>query len=204
MLKHNQLLRGAAWLITLSGLSVLMSFASHAGVKQSIYYRSYWQPIYHGKPLHYCLLDGQTCGLVVASRYCKLMGYQKADQETIAHNVGETKLLEGRAHCKGWQCNGFKTIRCVSHFPPKPVHAYSYRLRRYVFPRFNHYRVDWCYDGHKYCGKKPAFSFCRRMGYNAVRHYKQQAAIGATQAIGNQKLCFGNTCKGYAYIDCFR
>jgi len=188
----------------LLGAMVLIVFSAQAAKDTSAFYRNYWHPLYHGQRLHYCQLDGKTCGLAVASAYCRIMGYDYADQEIIANNVGSTRLLEGSAYCQGWECNGFKTIRCVSKFPHKPPRSYYYRLRRYVVPRFNNYRVDWCYDGQKGCGRKAAFSFCRRMGYTNVREYRMQTQIGATQAIGNQKLCFGNTCNGFANIDCFR
>ena len=83
--------------------------------------------------------------------------------------------------------------------------AYAYyRSHRYVVPRFNHYRVDWCEDGTKHCGREAAYSFCRRMGYREVHQYRLEKHLGATQAIGNQKLCFGNGCSGFAFIDCYR
>ena len=202
MIRNNQL--GIYFRSIVLSLSLLVLGPAKAAVDPSAFYRNYWHPIFHGERLNYCALDGKTCGLALATRYCRLMGYQKADQAIIANNVGETRFMEARATCKGWQCNGFKTIRCVSKLAHVPPHSYYYRLHRYVYPRFNHYRIDWCYDGQKNCGRKPAFSFCRRMGYTKVKDFHQAKAIGATQAIGNQKLCFGNTCNGFAYIDCSR
>ena len=190
--------------LVLLGMMFAFAFSGQAAKDKTAFYRDYWHPIYHGQRLHYCKLDGKTCGLAVASIYCRIMGYDDADEEIIAHNVGETNLLEAFTYCKGWECNGFKMIRCVSQLPHKPPRGYYYRLRRYVYPRFNHYRVDWCYDGMSGCGHKAAFSFCRRMGYSEVRQYRMQTQIGATKAIGNQKLCFGNACRGFTHIDCFR
>jgi hypothetical protein len=183
---------------------VLLAFSAQAVKSQSSFYRHYWHPFYHGQRLNYCQLDGKTCGLAVASAYCRMMGYDRADQAMIANNVGETRLLDHGAYCKGWECDGFKTIRCVGKIPDQPVRAYDYRLRRYVEPRFNHYRVDWCYDGQKGCGHQAAFSFCRRMGYTSVRNYRMETQLGATQTLGSQKLCFGNRCKGFGNIDCYR
>ena len=154
-------------------ITSLIFFAAHATQNKSAFYRNYWHPLYHGKRLNYCSLDGK-CGIAVASAYCRIMGYEGASQEIIANNV---------------------------HTPPLATY---YRLRRYVYPRFNHYRVDWCYDGQKGCGRKAAFSFCRRMGYTDVRQYRMQTQVGAAEALGNQKLCFGNACKGFANIDCYR
>jgi hypothetical protein len=184
-------------------LTVLLGI-SYAAKKEEIFHRSYWQPYYHGQRLNYCTLDGNECGLAVATQYCKMMGYLHADHQIIANNVGLTNYILTPAHCSGWRCNGFKTIRCVgkmSHIPPK---SYYYRLRRFVFPRYNHYRIDWCYDGTHYCGKRSALSFCRRMGYMQARSFTIQKHVAATQAIGNQKLCFGQHCDAFSEITCYR
>lgn len=173
-------------------------------------YRNFWQPYYHGVRLNHCLPDAKTCGLPVATYYCQLMGYAKADQQIIANNVGLTRFLQApdkspmHLECRGWRCNGFKTIRCVGEKRHQPPKTYHYRKRRFVFPRYNHYRVAYCYDGDKGCGRRVATSFCRRMGYMQSLSFHFQNAIAATQAIGNQKLCFGGECRAFAYIDCFR
>lgn len=168
------------------------------------FHRNFWQPDYHGQRLNYCLFDGKTCGLSVATRYCQMMGYVKADHQMIANNVGLTNYLDVAAKCKGWNCNGFKTIRCSAKISNKPPKEYHYRLRRFVYPRYNHYRVDWCYDGARYCGQRVAKSFCRRMGYMNTRRFVIEKQVAATQAIGNQKLCFGNTCNAFKQITCYR
>ena len=67
----------------------------------------------------------------------------------IAHNIGLTHFISTRVACKGWRCNGFMTISCatgLSHNPPKPYH---YREKRFVQPRFNDYRIDWCLEREK-------------------------------------------------------
>lgn len=189
--------------IILGVLACLLLCNTSMAARNDDYYRNFWMPKYHGKRLNYCTLDGK-CGLPVATKYCQLMGYARADQQIIDNNVGLTNYLFCNARCKGWQCNGFKTIRCVENMSHNPPKAYHYRLRRFVYPRFNNYRVAWCYDGHSGCGRRSAFSFCRRMGYKDVRNYKIQKCIAATKAIGNQKLCFGILCNAFEYIDCFR
>jgi len=185
----------------LLGFFVTTVFAAN---NKQVFHRSFWQPNYHGQRLAYCTLDGQKCGLAVANRYCNMMGYARSDRQIIANNVGLTNYLDVNARCTGWRCNGFKTIRCRDKISSKPPRAYHYRLRRFVFPRFDNYRVDWCYDGKTGCGRKPAYSFCRRMGYKTVKRYSIQKHISATKAIGNQKLCFGPTCNAFEKIDCFR
>lgn len=186
-------------------ISMVVLFCSVGVAKQNeTFHRNFWQPSYHGERLNYCLLDGKACGLAVATRYCQIMGYAKADQQIIANNVGLTNYLDFSGKCTGWRCNGFKTIRCsakISHVPPREYH---YRLRRFAYPRYNHYRVAWCYDGVRHCGKRVANSFCRRMGYMSARRFNIEKQVAATQAIGNQKLCFSKECNAFSEISCYR
>lgn len=178
--------------------------------QSSAAYRNFWQPYYHGERLNYCSFDGKICGLKLAHFYCQKMGYERADQEIIAHNVGLTRFLNlpnqcpQNKLCRGWQCNGFKTIRCtgsIRHTPPK---YYHYSKRHFVLPRYNFYRVAYCYDGEKGCGLRAAYSFCRRLGYMRAIGYKKAEQVAATQAIGNQKLCFGSLCTAFEEINCAR
>lgn len=183
---------------------MLISGQEAIAASKANFYRNYWMPTFHGKRLAYCLFGEQKCGAEVANQYCRIMGYASANLAIIDNNVGLTSYLNSSLDCKGWRCNGFKTIRCVAtmrHQPPRPWH---YSKRRFVFPRFNQYRVDWCYDGKKGCGRRAAFSFCRRLGYLQTAGYAIQKNISATKAIGNQKLCFGPECKAFEYILCSR
>lgn len=185
-------------------LFVLGMQGLQAAHQRELFYRNFWHPNYHGQRLNYCTIDGKQCGMAVATRYCQLMGYLKADQQVIANNIGLTNFLDAKARCKGWRCNGFKTIRCVAAFSSLPPKPYHFRFKHFVYPRFDYYRVDWCYDGKSGCGRKAAYSFCRRMGYLDTRHFLIERQVAATKAIGNQKLCFGNSCKGFKEISCYR
>ncbi|KTC67965.1 hypothetical protein Lbir_2567 [Legionella birminghamensis] len=186
-------------------LSIILSMNSYAAVsKKQVFHRSFWHPMYHGERLNYCSLDGKKCGLELATVYCRMMGYQRADHAIKDNNIGLTHYLVTTMSCKGWQCSGFKTIRCVGDISHNPAEPYHYRYRRYVVPRYNNYRVAWCYDGEHGCGRRAAYSFCRRMGYLNVKKYQIQKCVAATQAIGNQKLCFGPACHAFAEIDCYR
>lgn len=186
----------------LIGLVLVSTMALSASGNR--FYRSFWHPDYHGKRLDYCTLDGKECGLRLASHYCRLMGYAYSDHVVIDHNVGLTNYLLCNARCKGWRCNGFKTIRCVAHIKHIPPKSYYYRYRHFVVPRYNHARVDWCYNGSAGCGRRAAFSFCRRMGFLNTRGFAIEREVPATKAIGNQQLCFGKLCNAFAYINCFR
>ncbi|WP_242604460.1 hypothetical protein [Legionella gresilensis] len=186
-------------------LLLLLMQSVYAVQRSQLFYRNFWQPYYHGQRLDYCMVGGVNCGLPVANRYCQMMGYARADQQRIAHNVGLTNYISCPKRCKGWRCNGFKTIRCVGYQLHKPPKAYHYRYRRFVYPRYNEYRVAWCYDGVRGCGRRAAYSFCRRMGYLKVSSFSIQKHVAATKAIGNQKLCFGKECcHAFTQITCFR
>lgn len=177
---------------------------AHATHKNEEYYRSFWNPKYHGKLLDYCLVDKKQCGTIVADQYCKMMGYDNSTQSTIAYNVGLTNYLDTCIGCKGLNCNGFMRITCSAKTRHKPIRDYYFRMRKYVFPRFNNYRIDWCYENGHGCGKRAAFSFCRRMGYMRESAYIKESNVAATKALGNQRLCFGKDCNAFKSITCYR
>lgn len=185
--------------------------AAHAAKDNLSYYRDFWNPNYHGKLLNYCLsnknilLHGvNSCGKNVADKYCKFMGYDSSSKSIIAHNVGFTNYLDTCTGCKGWNCDGFTLIRCVSTIKHSPIKAYYFREQQFVLPRFGHYRIDWCYKNGKYCGQRVANSFCRRMGFVKAVQYKIDRKIKATKSLGNHKLCFGDGCNAFASITCYR
>lgn len=190
--------------VAVYAFSLLMLSQAYAQSDNRTFFRDYWHPKFHCVRLNYCNADGSECGLPIANQYCQMMGYKRASYQIIANNVGLTNVLFTRIRCKGWQCNGFKMIRCANDFTHKPAKAYHYRLRRFVLPRYNKYRVAWCYDGQKDCGRRAANSFCRRLGYLKARSFGIETAVPATKAIGNQKLCFGYECNAFSHIDCFR
>ena len=182
------------------------SFVVQAGsVEQSNNaFRNFWHPTYQGERLDYCTLDGKECGQAVANHYCHMLGYDYSSQNVIAHNIGLTQYINSKARCKGWRCNGFMTIACatsLSHKPPKPYH---YREKRFVDPRYNDYRVDWCYDRQHGCGSRAANSFCNRIGFMQAKYFVKETQVGATKTIGSQELCFGNHCNAFKMIVCYR
>ncbi|BCA95073.1 hypothetical protein TUM19329_14340 [Legionella antarctica] len=176
----------------------------NASDKYNKAYRNFWHPVFHGQRLDYCTFDGKECGNAVANRYCHMLGYDYSSQNVIAYNVGLTNYLDSRAQCTGWRCNGFMTIGCatgLSHGPPKPYH---YREKRFAVPRYNDYRVDWCYDQNHGCGLTAANSFCSRMGFMQAKHFVKETEVSATKSIGSQQLCFGNHCNAFKMIVCYR
>lgn len=184
----------------------LCSFSSNANTikGQNNAFRNFWHPTYLGERLDYCTVAGKECGKKVADRYCQMLGYNYSSQNVIAHNIGLTHYLLAKEHCSGSRCNGFMTITCtknLSHTPPKPYH---YREKSFVAPRFNGYRMDWCYGLNYGCGSRVADSFCNRMGFMRAKSFIKETQVSSTKTIGNQELCFGNQCNAFKLIICYR
>lgn len=185
-------------------LLCFFTMQSNAANLKNKAFRTIWHPTFLGERLDYCSFDGKECGKAVANRYCQMLGYDYSSQNVIAYNVGLTNYFASRVQCKGWRCNGFMAISCatgLSHNPPKPYH---YREKQFFYPRYNDYRVDWCYDKNKGCGTRAANSFCSRMGYLQAKHFVKEVQISATKSIGSQELCFGNQCNAFKSILCYR
>lgn len=173
--------------------------------KVPVGYRDFFYPTYHGMRLSYCTVDNKTCGKKLASRYCKLLGYERASKTMIDHNVGLTRYPSTNLQCQGWKCDGFKLITCENSLKKTPTPVYYYRMRDFILPRFENYRIDWCYQEKKGCGRRAADAFCRQEGYGRSRGYERSSTkVAATRTIGSGALCFGQACKGFERITCYR
>lgn len=166
-------------------------------------FNNYWHPLYHGQRLGYCNLDGTVCGKPVADKYCQILGYKSSSAQVKAPNVGLTHFLDTRAECKGWQCDGFINITCVTPLSHSPAQSYYYREKSFYYPRYANYPVDWCYINSQHCGKKAAQSFCRRIGYMEAKAFFKESAIATSRTLGSEELCFGQ-CQGFKKIVCSR
>jgi len=191
-------------LLTLLLPLLCLSHASYADSDKKEAYRDFWYPLYHGMRLSYCSENQKECGLPLASKYCKLMGYEKASEERIEHNVGLTRYPASTKQCQGWRCDGFMFISCEENLKKAEPPIYYYRTQDFVLPRFNNYRVDWCYKRDTKCGSRAANAFCRQQGYRRATSYDKQTKVLATQTVGDQELCFGKTCDGFSHITCYR
>ncbi len=167
-------------------------------------YRDFFYPLFHGTRLSYCTENHKVCGLRLASKYCELMGYHKATRIMIDHNVGVTRYPLTDRNCQGWRCDGFKLITCEESLKKTPIPEYYYRLKDFPVPRFDNYRVDWCYKTHRGCGRRAADAFCRQQGYRHANSYEKSTDALATRTIGSGALCFGQACTGFSRITCHR
>jgi hypothetical protein len=168
------------------------------------YYRAYWFPMHSGERLAYCSKNGAICGHDIADQYCQEMGYQGVEHFRIQHNIGKTHYWHKEGECTGWRCHGFKVIACQGQFSRNPRHADDDLMQVFPNPRIENQRVDWCFNQGKFCGRRAAYSFCRRMGYRQAKSYQQEQPVVATRTLGDQILCYGNQCRGFAKITCER
>jgi hypothetical protein len=180
-----------------------LAFSFSSGSKAATVKRIYWHPMRAGERLDYCNEDKSCCGKVIADSYCHALGYHHANRFRFEPNLGLTHFLDGKNQCKGWKCSGFSWIECIGRrkYVRPPLHDYTDKL--FPKPRWNFYPLSWCYDGHKGCGKKAAYAFCRYQGYEVVKSYRK-APHYATKQIGGGYLCFGSDCQGFDYIICKR
>lgn len=172
--------------------------------KNGVGYREFFFPKYHGLPVSYCSQDTSVCGLPIANQYCKLLGYHHAVKMSIEPNVGHTRYLGGDVACRGFACASFKLITCEKSLQKTPTPEYYYRMKRFILPRFENYRVDWCYRHHQGCGKRAADAFCRHQGYLQAKTYSKATHTVATRSIGSEALCFGHQCNSFDSITCYR
>lgn len=186
------------------GLLMSLPFISCNAATTNSESRAFWHPQYRGLHLAYCSYDKQQCGKSIADKYCQQMGYERSDRSVIANNIGLSNYLNTRLRCKGWECNGFALIDCYKKISHKPAAEYYYTKKRFHYPRFRGYRVDWCYDDGKQCGSKVAQSFCKRLGYMRSNQYRREKSVYASKTLGDRKLCFGSQCNGFEFIDCSR
>ena len=188
---------------TTLGMSV---FSADEGLRpNAMSYRDFFYPTYHGLRLSYCSPDHKVCGKQLASEYCQLLGYEGASKVMIENNVGLTRYPSTNLQCQGWKCDGFKLITCETHLKKTPTPVYYYRMRDFVLPRFENYRVAWCYRANNGCGQRAANAFCRQQGYQFAYHYEPSLIkVAATRTIGSGALCFGDACKAFERITCYR
>ena len=179
----------------------VVSIAGQAHKADDIYYRTFWNPVVQGKRLDYCASSAKVCGLPIAASFCKIMGYDAVSQAEIDYNVGFTKHFDNAALCKGWNCHGWKLIRCKSHFKKKTDNTLT---KVFYYPRMHWARVDYCYMKGSGCGQRAAYAFCRSMSYEHVLSFKKQSHVLSTCTLGEQRRCFGNECDSFYQITCTR
>ncbi|MGV3739914.1 MAG: hypothetical protein ACO1N3_01295, partial [Gammaproteobacteria bacterium] len=105
-------MKSLLWIIRI--MLILSMTSAQAKIDITEFSHDFWLPYYHKQRLSYCSSDHQSCGLSIANLYCQKLGYKRAEKATIDHNVGISSYLNQKKCCIGWQCSGFKLIRCIA------------------------------------------------------------------------------------------
>jgi hypothetical protein len=77
---------------------------------------------------------------------------------------------------------------------------------KYRSPRWNDYRLDWCFKWGTECGKPAADNFCMRRRWTGARDFEADPNIGASEATmvsSSNQVCDQSTCTGFKYITCY-
>ena len=132
------------WLVVVTIGTLSLSNLLFAKERNLAYYKDFWNPKFDGELLNYCTHKTHDCGLTVANRYCQLMGYTNSQKFTIEHNVGLANYIDENSkcqkYCKGFDCDGFKLIRCTNKIDRSSYEIGYLAKRTFVLPRFNKYR----------------------------------------------------------------
>jgi len=94
----------------------------------------------------------------------------------------------------------------VSRFS-KPAKTVAKRTPHnlFIYPVDHGKRIDYCYLWSSGCGQKAAKRFCQMHGYHGVKQFAIDAEIGRltpTVVIGSKRVCSGNYCDGFKFIEC--
>jgi len=90
-----------------------------------------------------------------------------------------------------------KAQECAKTRVPKKA------IKRFDYPTWQGYRLDWCREYASNCGQGAADAFCKKMGYSRAVSFKgPDMAPNKTKCVGSGQTCEGDLCGGFYYIDC--
>lgn len=159
--------------------------------------KRYYEPELDGYRLDWCKEWGNNCGYPAALAYCEAKGYRMASSYPKDNNIGETtKVFNSGQLCSSSHCDSFRYIDCSQ---PK-----------FVEPKYEGYRLDWCKNFAAQCGEPAADEFCQAHGFSQATTWAIDHNIGTTKLIGDAdelytgsgSLCTASWCDGFAYIYC--
>lgn len=161
----------------------------------------FYNPVYKGKRLDWCVNWAQGCGKSAADRYCRYRGFKKSVGHVKANNIGlskPTRLIGTGAICDQAMCDGFRKIKCF-----KP----TVKKVKFIRPKWQGKRLDWCVNWAQGCGKAAANKFCKAKGFTKSYGFGKANNIGAshpTRLIGTGAICDQAMCDGFSVIGCVK
>jgi hypothetical protein len=102
-----------ALIIAMVSFGLLMGTSNAVGRPYEA--KSFYNPVYKGYRLDWCLEWGKKCGLPPAQVWCQRRGYDRATNWKIKTDIGSnspTKVMTGGRVCDQSHCDGFAWIVC--------------------------------------------------------------------------------------------
>ena len=76
------------------------------------------------------------------------------------------------------------------------------QTKKFVNPKYNGLRLDWCYSWGAQCGAYAAKFFCKTKGYPLLKAWGKAENIGKTRVISTNQVCNDPGCDGFTSITC--
>src|SRR5437763_9560232 len=138
--------------------------------------KTYTKPRWKDQRLDWCFKWGTDCGQPAADHFCRRRRFSGAKDFRAEANVGRyepTRVAGTDQVCNQPWCTGFEYITCFGPLPFNQVFAPP------ALPIENpKYRLDWCLNWERDCGKPAADAFCRANGFLEAIFYEADAGVG--------------------------
>ena len=164
--------------------------------------KTYRKPRWKDQRLDWCFKWGTDCGQPAADHFCRRRRFSGAKDFRAEPNVGSyepTRVAGTDQVCNQPWCTGFDYITCFGPLPHDQVFAPpAWPLEE---PK---YRLDWCLNWERDCGKPAADAFCRANGFLEAIFYEADPGVGTqpTILIGTNQICKEKFCTAFQIITC--
>ena len=160
--------------------------------------KTYRKPRWMDQRLDWCFIWGKDCGQPPADHFCRRHLFSGATDFRAEPNIGTyepTRLAGSNQVCNQPFCTGFEYITC---FGPISLE------QKFTPPVWHNYRLDWCLNWEKDCGKPAADAFCKANGFPEALFYQSDPGVGTqpTLLIGTGQICNAAFCTAFQIITC--
>ena len=157
---------------------------------------NYLNPRYQGYSLDWCKTFEHECGKPAADAFCQKQGHLSALDFSKKNSMQvETMTIQDHAVCnpQHHRCDSFNFIKCKE------------KVAVFNGPKYRGYRLDWCRDFGRECGKPAADAFCQRKGFGKALNFTKDTGVNvATMVISNNAICnpAHHHCDSFKVIRC--
>ncbi len=165
--------------------------------------KTYRKPRWKDERLDWCFKWGIDCGQPAADHFCRRRRFSGAKDFRAEPNVGRyepTRVAGTDQVCNQPWCTGFDYITC---FGPLP-HTQVFAPPAWPLNEERQYRLDWCLNWERDCGKPAADAYCRARGFLEAIFYEADPGVGTqpTILIGTNQICNQKFCTAFQIITC--